>query len=179
MLKIQERSRAEDGTFVRFHKEFSLENFDDGYTSKGRFLVYSPNHPRRNRRGYVRRAIVAYEAYYDVIVPPNMDVHHVNGNCLDDSKENLVALAHQKHCKKTQSERSKNALRETKCAHCGKIFFVLKSEPQRFCSQSCYHAHGRSEEHKRRIGEGVRKYNTWMVNQNCVRKHNAWKVKKE
>jgi hypothetical protein len=88
-----------------------------------------------------RQNRIAYEAYYNLILPFNVDVHHINGNRLDDSIENLAVLSHQEHCKKTQGERHKQALREIKCMQCGKIFFALKCKHRRFCSQICYHTY--------------------------------------
>lgn len=76
----------------RIHQPWSLNNFDDGYITQGRFRVYLPDHPRAASRGYVLRSIVAYEAYYGVKVTWEMNVHHIDGDKLNDSKENLELM---------------------------------------------------------------------------------------
>lgn len=73
----------------RKHQSWSLENFDDGYISQGRFKIRSPDHPRADREGRILRSIIAYEAYHGVEVPRDMIIHHIDGDTLNDSKENL------------------------------------------------------------------------------------------
>ena len=93
---VSDNKRRDNGTFDRKHNVWSLDNFDDGYIDgKGRFRVYLPNHPRSsNRMGYVLRAIVAYEAYHNVIIKDNFEVHHKDGNTLNDSNDNLILMTH-------------------------------------------------------------------------------------
>ena len=76
----------------RIHHPWSLENFNDGYITQGRFRVYLPDHPRAVSRGYVLRSIVAYEAYHGVEVTWGLNVHHIDGNKLNDSAENLELM---------------------------------------------------------------------------------------
>jgi len=98
-------NRDNMGRFTRVHKSWSLERFDDGYIdADGRFRVYYPNHPRAYKGGYVLRAIVAYETYHGTSVPPDMDIHHIDGNRLKDTEENLeqvpLKTEHQKFLEK-------------------------------------------------------------------------------
>ena len=84
----------------RIHYPWSLENFNDGYVNAdGRFRVWLPNHPRVDLHGYVYRTIVAYEAYHGVVIPLNKMIHHLDGNKLNDSKENLRLATRQEHSK--------------------------------------------------------------------------------
>lgn len=155
MLNVQERPRAKDGTFTRFHKEFSLENFGDGYTAIGRFRVYLPNHPRRNNQGFVLRSVAAYEAYHHLAVPLSMDIHHIDGNTMNDSKENLQMLLHNEHVQIRQRAVMKYIAMT--CPVCGKSFTHYDKNPQKFCSLNCYHKGGHSDEHKQKISIGLLK----------------------
>ena len=40
-----------------------------------------------------------YEDYYDVALPSDIDVHHVDGNIRNNQIENLMALPHGEHSK--------------------------------------------------------------------------------
>jgi len=160
MTTLEDQSpRGETGRFQRTIMPWSLENFDDGYVdNRGRFRVYVPDHPRAFTDGYIHRAVVAYETYHGISVPSTMDIHHKNRNRLDDSKENLQMLSHSEHSKK--QKRAKVVTRT--CEHCKAEFDIKKwrlKDPSRgkFCSQKCYHAHKRTEDHKTAISEGAKK----------------------
>lgn len=57
---------------------------------KGYVFVLSPNHPRKNKRGYVKRAWLVMEQKMGRYIQPGELVHHDNQNKLDDSEGNLV-----------------------------------------------------------------------------------------
>ena len=127
------------GSFKRVHQEWSLDNFDDGYVCKGRFKVWMPNHPQAHKNGWIMRARVAYEAYHQTSIPEGMEVHHIDKNTLNDSKENLQLLLGKTH-------RSISHIRlgmvERVCQHCGATFQILKKrmkDPNRgkYCSLKC------------------------------------------
>lgn len=84
---------------TRKYEQWSLDNFDNGYIYGDRYFVYYPDHSRTNKYGYVLRAIVAYETYHGIIVSRNgkMDVHHKDGNTLNDSKKNLELILTSEH----------------------------------------------------------------------------------
>ena len=113
--------------------------------------------PESIQRRKQRQNRKAYEANHDVILPSNMDVHHINGNCPDDSIENLVASSHQEQKSFARNNMYVPLPLSFFTVQCGKIFFALKSRPRCFCSETCYHAYPVSEVHKRRIGESLRK----------------------
>ena len=150
-----------DGRFIQERKPFSLDNFNNGYVdNKGRFRVWSPNHPRAYEEGYILRAIVAYEAYHKTTVPQDQDIHHIDGNRLNDSEENLKMMSHGQHNIITHSR--KDAHIERTCKHCGNKFEIerwrLKDNSRgQFCSQKCYHIHERSQKHKDSISKGLKK----------------------
>jgi len=165
--RINMQQRDELGRFKRLHYEWSLDNFDDGFSvnlrGKKRFKVYKPNHPRANLMGHMLRSIVAYEAYHDIEVPLNMEIHHKDGNTLNDNKENLVLLSNSEHQRIHAIERG--SLIKHICEHCGKPFYIQKyrlkdlssgiKKRGRFCSQKCYHEHPRTEEHNKNISKGL------------------------
>ncbi|MFH1327709.1 MAG: HNH endonuclease [Candidatus Bathyarchaeota archaeon] len=79
-------------------ERWSINNFDKGYiNSNNRFMVYLPDHHRTQKTGYVARAIVAYELYHNVKVPKDCIIHHIDGNSLNDSKENLEMIIQGHH----------------------------------------------------------------------------------
>ena len=74
-----------------------MDWMEEGHKANGRFRVYLPDHPRANKGGYVLRSIAAYEVYHGVEVPREMFIHHINGDTLDDSKENLERMTRSEH----------------------------------------------------------------------------------
>lgn len=138
----------EKGRFKRKHQHWSLYNFNDGYVgAKGRFRVYYPEHPRSNKvSGRVLRSVVAYEAYHDVSLDDiyGYNIHHKNGNKVDDSKDNLELLTSSEH--QIRHARERGAYIEKVCECCGNTFEMTRGRANdkganrgRFCGQSCYH----------------------------------------
>lgn len=154
-------NRNPNGTFKQIRKRFSLDNFNDGYIdNRGRFRVWVPDHPRAYEGGYILRSIVAYETYHGVEVPKDAAIHHVDGNRLNDSKENLEMMSFSEHS--TLHNKDKEAWVERICLHCGCSFLIERwrlKDPSRgkFCSQKCYHDHPRSKKHKQNISKGLKK----------------------
>jgi len=142
-------NRDNMGRFTRVHKSWSLERFDDGYIdADGRFRVYYPNHPRAYKGGYVLRAIVAYETYHGTSVPPDMDIHHIDGNRLKDTEENLEMIPHGFHAKLSNLRKSTEGRVKRICENCNKSFTRPKNRIRgagKFCSLSCYHSYRREQ----------------------------------
>jgi len=143
-----------NGDFKRVRRLWSIDNFNDGYVdNRGRFRVWVPNHPRAYNEGYIFRSIVAYETYHDVIISKEYDVHHIDGDKLNDSKENLEIMLHGKHSILHNINPNLYVIRI--CENCKKEFkikwFKLKDTSGcqrrgRFCSQKCYHLYPKSQE---------------------------------
>ena len=145
-------------------QEWSLKNFNAGHiSSKGRFMVKLPNHLRAYKSGWMLRSIAAYETYHGIAVKKTDRIHHINGNKLDDSKENLQLLTDSQH-QKTHF-RQRGVYIKCVCEHCGKTFEILrhrfndKSRWKRgkFCSQKCFHTHKRTDSHKNNISKGLKR----------------------
>jgi len=141
--------RNSDGTFKRERTEWSLSNFDDGYVdNRGRFRVWSPNHPRSYKKGYILRSIVAYEAYHGMMVLPEMDIHHMDKNRLNDSEENLIMMSHGKHTNLHNVNNEAHVRRI--CKTCEKVFTIERwrlkdSSRGQFCSHDCFHKFTRNK----------------------------------
>jgi len=145
--------RNANGTFKRIRTPFSLNNFDDGYVDNdGRFRVWSPDHPRAYLGGYILRSIVAYDLYHKTAVPLGMNIHHIDGNRLNDEKENLMLISHAEHSTKHGQSRKKDVTKI--CKFCKKEFKIKKWRLKQktrgtFCSQKCYHSYSKGKNHSR------------------------------
>ena len=74
---------------------------------KDYLLIYSPNHPKANSRGYVRLHVILAEYYFDTTIEDGEVVHHVNGDRQDNRKENLVIMTKEEHDRLHREQRSK------------------------------------------------------------------------
>lgn len=140
------RPHKPNGDFARVHEQWSLENFDDGYVDAyGRFRVYFPSHPTAYKEGYVLRARVAFEAYHNLAIPDGMDIHHIDENRLNDSKENLALVPHGIHSGISNQGKGHPSMTFI-CKCCGTKFELewgrvnSKNGHRRgkYCSQKCY-----------------------------------------
>ena len=160
-LKNQVRD-TETGRFVRTVNIWDGSNWDEGYHDRqGRFLVYCPDYPKVYRDGYAMRSRVIWWLIYGMCPDDDVDVHHKNRVRDDDRLENLQLLSHSEHGKLHNPGGREMAL--LVCPWCHKEFKTptwrlrcrwKAGSKTRYCSQKCYHATPRTEEHKRHIGEG-------------------------
>lgn len=67
--------------------------------SNGYVMVYNPNHPKADCRGYVYKAILVVEKKLKRCVKKGEVVHHVDGNKLNNSPNNLRLLTPSKHAR--------------------------------------------------------------------------------
>jgi hypothetical protein len=144
------RRKTADGKFARERSEpWTPDRWNDGYKdNRGRFRVYRPDYPRAYALGYALRAHVHWWLQYGAVHPLGTNLHHLNGDKLDDRIENLAMLKHAEHSK----EHNPRKRLVQNCQHCNADFEVMawrnrqrKKEGYgevKFCSQSCYWAAG-------------------------------------
>lgn len=71
------------------------------FDSKGYVLIYSPNHPDANNRGYIQEHRLVMEEHLGRMLLHTEIVHHINGIKDDNRIENLAlfsdSVSHTKH----------------------------------------------------------------------------------
>lgn len=74
-----------------------------------------PKNKRTSNSGIVTIRIhhIVY-AWFNNEIPYGKEIHHIDGNCLNNSKDNLIALTHAEHVKEHRKMRE-NEMRELKC----------------------------------------------------------------
>ncbi len=169
---MRHQLKDEKGRFKRKHHMWTPLNMDDGYVdSAGRFRVYLPTHKRAYATGYILRAIVHYEYFNDCIIEEGFDVHHKNGDRLDDSNENLEKIDHSKHSIFHNPIRIKYAKRT--CLTCHTTFLIkvhrLKEKTRgRYCSPECFWGRGVSKETRDKMSKS-KTINKWSKRyDNCI-----------
>jgi hypothetical protein len=68
------------------------EYIDDGYR-----MIWDPNHPNADKRGYVPEHVKVYTEYYGCCMTRNGVVHHDDEDKLNNSIENLVGMSRKQH----------------------------------------------------------------------------------
>lgn len=79
------------------------------YKNWYRRTIYSPSHPRANKRGYLARYVIVMEKHLGRFLKPKEVVHHINKIKDDDRLENLMLFPNHRahlrfHC---QSRKNK------------------------------------------------------------------------
>lgn len=115
-------------------------------------LIATPEHPFKDKQGYVREHRLVIEKSLGRYLNPEEDVHHLDGNKKNNDISNLVLMASRsehlktyhkedgiKHgFKKGHSLTPKTGTNKV-CIICKKLFWVYKSArpTKRFCSIAC------------------------------------------
>jgi hypothetical protein len=106
--------------------------------SQGYILIYSPNHPRKNKQNCVREHRLVVEKHIGRFITEGEVVHHKNHIRTDNRIENLQLLTKVEHDRLTNAERPKKKKLRKTCPYCQKVFFVYKCNARlKCCSQTC------------------------------------------
>ena len=76
--------------------------------AKGYAWILAPQHPRRTRRGYVKKCWLILERIIGRYLVKGETVHHRNGRKLDDRPENLEITNPRAHAKEHNAGRVRN-----------------------------------------------------------------------
>lgn len=68
-------------------------------TINGRVAIYCPEHPGANNRGYILNSRFVMEKHLGRMLQTAEEVHHKNGDKLDDSFSNLQLMTKSEHTK--------------------------------------------------------------------------------
>lgn len=103
----------------------------------GYIRIYSPNHPRANKLGYIGEHILVMETYLGRFLKPYEVVHHIDFNPSDNRLSNLRLMLIKEH-KKLHAEFLKDRVTFT-CQWCEKRKTLRRSKGsiRKFCSKSC------------------------------------------
>ena len=71
----------------------------ESITWSGYREIYSPEHPNKTKRGYVKEHRLVVEQAIGRFLSTDEQVHHINGDKLDNRIENLQIMSHQEHLK--------------------------------------------------------------------------------
>ena len=156
-------AKGNDGKFIRTREEWTSFHWDEGYVdNNGRFRVYRPDYPRAYSLGYALRAHVVWWLKNGCAHPLGTNLHHRNGDRLDDRFINLELMSHADHTKHHCSKGDVTLI----CKFCQRRFevkvrkFNSRNREGRFikyCSQHCYHQMPRSMDHKAAISRGLKR----------------------
>lgn len=109
---------------------------------EGYVLIYSPNHPNKTSRGYVRENRLVLEEKLGRYLKPKEFAHHINGIRDDNRPENLKLMIHSEHSRHHGYLRF-NPHNQIKCIclNCNTEFNRYKSQVRKyvFCSKKCYY----------------------------------------
>lgn len=161
ILVTGSEERNSKGQFVRTREPWEPSDWDAGFVDNtGRFRVYRPDYPKawqyKTCKGYAFRAHIVWWLQTGDVVPDDEDLHHIDGDRLNDLPENLIVLTRSEHHSIDRASCSSKV-----CKHCGESFWIkngrLNSGRTRgsYCNQECYHAHARSQKHKQAISLGL------------------------
>jgi len=116
----------------------------------GYILVASPNHPHKDKQGYVRKHRLVMEEHLGRLLESTEDIHHINEDKTDNRIENLELFqSRSEHIKKyhtTAGEKTRfrrgqiphnKYLTERHCKSCNELFQPT-SNISKYCSKQCY-----------------------------------------
>jgi len=106
--------KTERYTGICKHCTLARRNWRGGKRiNKGHLEIFLPDHPQANGSGYIRRSHLVVPQ----VLREGYEVHHINGNKLDDSTQNLLVVSHTEHASlhsKTRNRRANGQFDSTK-----------------------------------------------------------------
>jgi hypothetical protein len=111
------------------------------YHAYGYRLIASPNHPNKDKQGYVREHRLVMEGVLGRLLLPTEDIHHKDGNKLNNTPDNLELFSgrrehliarHRNGGMKTWFQKGQPSLnpkngKDISCQVCSTMFYVPKS----------------------------------------------------
>lgn len=114
----------------------------------GYYWLYMPDHPCSTKDGYIREhryiaeksiaskdQLVIKDGRY--VLDPNLDVHHIDGNKLNNSIDNLQIVTRSEHAN-IHGKQKQNRVTKV-CKNCGRSFKIIncRKDMAKFCSKKC------------------------------------------
>ena len=150
-----------DSQTRRLAKELGID-MDAGHINvkDKRFRLHCGSaYPAADARGYALRArVVWWLNTGELITGLKWNIHHINGERADDRFCNLEKLDHVAHAREHNPRRRIKRI----CKGCKQPFEIkpyrLKEKGRgSYCSQECYHAHPRSDQHRKNMSIGLKR----------------------
>ncbi len=96
--EITNKALTRNGVKSRFTKGQVPHNYTGkSITARGYIEIYSPKHPNRTNRGYVKEHRLIIEKHIGRYLNRDEYVHHINEDKQDNRIENLQIVSHKEH----------------------------------------------------------------------------------
>lgn len=109
-----------------------------GRSHNGEYVtVYRPDHPFSYGRHVMEHRVV-WEEYHKAILLPWIEIHHINGNKIDNRVENLTPIKTSDHVKYHLQLRRLNEIDKRKCGLCGNGTYIKHQKAKKWYGKEYY-----------------------------------------